>query len=215
MSEDSEMNQRLGSIRALLERSPTYRAISARAALVIGILSVLVAVAVYLNNEGIVGLGRPIRAREFVVLWFIVFVISADATAFFLWRAARREERSFWSQELKLALSQLVPFAFIPAAFTSWFYSTGYLGARELELVVVWMASYGLALLATSLVAPISISRLGWAFLLTTVAVPAIMNLIDFDFSSDLPNLLLGFTFGFYHLVYAAVNWRRKPETVQ
>jgi hypothetical protein len=104
----------------------------------------------------------------------------------------------------------VLPYFLIPAAFTSWYYSTGYLGARELELIAVWIASYGLALLSTSPFAPSALSRLGWAFLFTIVAVPAVMNVIDFNFSFDLPNVLMGLTFGLYHLIYAACTWRRR-----
>lgn len=205
---NGQTDERLPVIRALIDRGAVYRAISARAALIPGLLSLLTATAIYLNNEGIVTLGRTIRPREFVVLWFIIFVIAADATALLLWQGARRQGRPFFSPELRLVLRTVLPYLLIPAAFTSWYYNTGYLGARELELVAVWIASYGLALLSMSAFAPPALSRLGWAFLLTTLAVPAIMNVIDFNFSFDLPNALMGLTFGLYHLIYAVCTWR-------
>jgi hypothetical protein len=205
---NGETDERLPVIRSIIERGAIYRAISARAALIAGVLSIITALAIYLNNEGIVTLGRVIRPREFVVLWFITFVIAADAAAFLFWREARREGRPFFSSELGLAARTFLPYLLIPAAFTSWYYSTGYLGARELELVAVWMASYGLALLSMSAFAPRALVRLGWAFLLTIVAVPAIMNVMDLSFSFDLPNGLMGLSFGLYHLVYAACTWR-------
>lgn len=206
---NGQPDERISTIRALIERGPVYRAISARAALVAGLLSILTATAIYLNNEGTVSLGRVLRPREFVVLWLITFVIAADAAAFVFWRVARREGRPFLSPELRLVVRTMLPYLLIPAAFTSWYYNTGYLGARELELVAIWMASYSLALLSLSAFAPAALSRLGLAFLGTTVAVPAALNVIDFSFSFDLPNALMGFTFGFYHLVYAACTWRR------
>jgi hypothetical protein len=207
---NGQTDERLPVIRALIERGVVYRAITARVALIAGVLSILTATAIYLNNEGILTVGRAVRPREFVVLWLITFVIAADATAFLFWWEARRQSRPFFSPEFRLVMRTVFPYFLIPAAFTSWYYNTGYLGARELELVAVWTASYGLALLSTSAFAPPALSRLGWAFLLTTVAVPAIMNVIDFNFSFDLPNALMGLTFGLYHLIYAACTWRRR-----
>ena len=207
---NGQRDERLALIRALIERENVYRLIAARAAFAAGLLSVLVATAIYLNNEGIVSLGRVIRPREFVVLWFIAFVIAADATAFLLWREARREGRPFFSRELQLFLRVVLPCLLIPAAFTTWFYNTGYLGARELELVAVWIGFYGLALLSMTTFAPRSLYLLGWAFLLTTLAIPVILEMIDIEFTGEFPNLLMGVTFGLYHLVYAACTWRRR-----
>lgn len=81
-------------------------------------------------------------------------------------------------------------------------------------LALIWIGFYGLALLATMNFAPRSLSVLGWAFMLTAaiwitllatgasqrVAVrgqPAIV-------------MVMGLTFGIYHLVYAACTWRRR-----
>jgi hypothetical protein len=50
---------------------------------------------------------------------------------------------------------------------------------------------------------------LGWAFLLSGVAIPALNNLIE-DFPVDIPLAAMGTTFGLYHLIYAAYTWPRK-----
>ena len=112
---------------------------------------------------------------------------------------------------MRLALRAIAPCLLIPAAFTAWFYSTGYLGGAELDLVVVWIVSYGLALLSTALFAPRSLAVLGWAFLLSGLAVPALTNLIDY-FSVDVPLVAMGTTFGLYHLIYAVCTWPRKTS---
>jgi hypothetical protein len=70
-----------------------------------------------------------IRPREFLVFWFIVFVIATDATAFLLWEEARHEGRPFFSPELQLILRALLPCLLIPAAFTICF-STPVISAR-------------------------------------------------------------------------------------
>ncbi len=108
---------------------------------------------------------------------------------------------------MKLALKAVGPCLLIPTAFTLWFFSTGYLGGAELDLVVVWVLFYGLALLSTGLFAPRSLAILGWAFLLTGLSVPAVLNANE-DFSANLPLAIMAVTFGLYHLIYAAFTWR-------
>ena len=109
---------------------------------------------------------------------------------------------------MRLALRAIAPNLLIPAAFTVWFFQTGYLGAQELQLVTVWVAFYGLGLLATGLFAPRSLSLLGWAFLLTALATPVLGDLID-RLTDDVPDTIMALTFGFYHLVYAVATWSR------
>ena len=110
---------------------------------------------------------------------------------------------------MKLSLNAIAPNLLVPAAVTSWFLISGYKGAAEQELVVVWIAFYGLALLSTALFAPRSLVCLGWAFLLSALALPALRNVIG-DFPANLPNLAMGITFGLYHLIYAVCAWPRK-----
>ena len=211
MDERSSAAEDLRVIRTLMERATVYRAISAPSALVAGLLSTVVAGAVYYNNEVSSILGRPVRPREFCLLWVGVLALAALANAFFVWREARSDRRPFVSSGMKLALRAILPNLIIPAAYTLWFYQTGYLGAQELELVVVWVSFYGLALLSTALFAPSSLGLLGWAFLLTGVSVPVFMTVID-QFTDDVPDTVMGMTFGFYHVVYAILTWSRKAE---
>ena len=209
MNETSSAADDLRVIRGLMERATTYRAISAPSALLAGLLSTAAAGAVYYNNEVNPVIGRAIRPREFAILWIIVLVLSASANAFFIRREAKRSGRPFISSAMKLALRAILPNLLIPTAFTLWFFQTGYLGAQELELVVVWVAFYGLALLSTSLFAPRSLTILGWAFLLTSLSVPVLGNAID-NLTGDVPDTVMGVTFGLYHLVYAVATWPRK-----
>ncbi len=210
MNRNASSDERSRTVGLLIERSEIYRAVFARIALSTGLLSTFVAVGIYLNDETKITTGRSVRAREFATLWIATLIFEMVASMFFLAREARRSGRPFLSPELKLALNHLKPFALIPAAFTGWFFTTGYLGAQELNLVVVWIAFYGLMLLSASLFAPRGMVGLGWAFLLTSLSVPVITNLIEAYFSLDVPNVLMGVTFGAYHLIYAAFNWPRK-----
>jgi hypothetical protein len=210
----SKAEEDLRVIRSLMERATIYRAISAPTALVAGLLSICAAGAIFLNNETRLNLGFQITSREFAFVWLVVLLISLAVNAFFIRREALRSGRPFISPAMKLALRAIVPCLFIPLAVTVWFFQTGYLGNQELLLVTVWIGFYGLALLSTSLFAPHSLTVLGWAFLLTSVAVPLLDRAIESDFAADIPDLAMGTAFGLYHLIYAACTWSGKGALV-
>ena len=205
--ERSKAEEHLRVIRSLMERATIYRAISAPTALVAGLLSIFAAVAIFLNNETGFNVGFQITSREFAFVWLVVLLISLMANAFFIRREALRTGRPFISPAMKLALRAIAPCLLIPLSVTVWFLQTGYLGNQELFLVAVWTGFYGLALLSTNLFAPRSLALLGWAFLLTSVAIPVLNRAIETDFSADTPDLAMGVTFGLYHLIYAACTW--------
>jgi hypothetical protein len=207
--ERSKAEEDLRVIRALMERATIYRAISAPAALVAGLLSVFATAAVYLNEQASFNIGQPLGAREFAIAWLLVLALTALANAFFIWREAKKDGRPFVSSGMRLALQAIAPSLVIPAVFTVWFFTTGYKGAAEYQLAVVWIAFYGLALLSTGLFAPRSLVFLGWAFLVSGIALPALRNVLA-NLPSSLPNLALGVTFGLYHLVYAICIWPRR-----
>jgi hypothetical protein len=204
----SRAEEDLRIIRSLMERATVYRAISAPTALLGAVLSIATAVVIYWNNEINLVFGRVIRDRQFAEIWLAVLVVMLLANTFFIWREARRTNRPFVSAGMKLALGAIAPCLLVPAAFTAWFLTTGYLGGVDLDLVVVWIVSYGLALLSTTVFSPRSLTLLGWAFLVSGLAVPALENVIETS-SADLPILAMGVTFGLYHLVYAACTWPR------
>ena len=205
----TEAEENLRIIRQLMERATVYRAVAAPSALVAGILSVLAAGVVYFNNEMKPVLGRTVGPREFGVLWLVVLAVAAVANAYFLWREAERDGRPFFSAGMRLALQAIAPNLLIPAAVTVWYFRNGYLGAQELQLVTVWAAFYGLSLLSTALFAPRSLSLLGWAFLLTALATPVLGDAID-NLTNDVPDTIMGVSFGLYHLIYAIATWRRR-----
>jgi len=205
--ERSKAEADLRVIRSLMERATVYRAISAPAALVAGFLSIFAAAAIYLNEQP--HLNRPIQGRAFAAIWLVVLVFALVANAFFIWREAKKDGRPFISSGMKLSLRAITPNLLVPASVTLWFLVSGYKGAAEQELVVVWIAFYGLALLAAGLFAPRSLVCLGWAFLLTGLAIPALRNAVG-DLAANLPNIAMGITFGLYHLIYAVCAWPRR-----
>jgi hypothetical protein len=212
MNDNSTTEQNLDVIHGLIERGEIYRAVSARTALIGGVLSILTAGAIYLNDEITRIWDRPVRPRELAFAWLGVLLLTVTVSVLFLSRSARDSGGAMNSRRMKLALRTIAPYLVIPAAFTGWFLTTGYLGAAEQDLVVVWIAFYGLMLLSTALFAPRSLALLGWAFLLTSLSVPVFSDFID-NRVGGVPSVLMGVTFGLYHLIYAALNWPRKPVT--
>ncbi|HWX16468.1 MAG TPA: hypothetical protein VNY07_07770 [Chthoniobacterales bacterium] len=212
MNDNSIAEQNLSAIRELIERTEIYRSVSARTALIGGVLSILTAGAIYLNDEVTRIWDRPVRPRELAFAWLGVLFLTVTGSKLFLRGAARESGGAVNSRRMKLALRTIAPYLVIPAAFTGWFLTTGYLGAAEQDLVVVWIAFYGLMLLSTALFAPRSLALLGWAFLLTSLSVPVFSDVID-DRVGSVPTVLMGVTFGLYHIIYAALNWPRKPVT--
>jgi hypothetical protein len=215
MNDRSRAEEDLRVIRTLMERATVYRAISAPTALVGGTLSILSAVLIHLSDYPESTLGRVIRPREFAFIWIDVLVLTVIANVFFVWREAKSSGRPFISSGMRLALRAIAPNLIVPALFTIWFLKVGFLGAVELELVVIWVVFYGLALLSTALFAPRSLAILGWAFLLTGVSVPVIANAAAEGLPDDVPNVVMGLTFGLYHLIYAACAWSRKRDAAE
>ncbi len=138
--ERSKAEEDLRVIRSLMERATVYRAISAPAALVAGFLSIFAAAAIYLNDQTRLGINRPLQGRVFAAIWLTALVIAVAANAFFIWREAKNDGRPFISSGMKLSLRAIAPNLLIPAAVTVWFLVSGYKGAAEQELVVVWIA---------------------------------------------------------------------------
>ena len=200
--------EKLATIRSLIERREIYQIIFARVAFIGGALSIFGAAAIYVNDEVRQFLGRPIGPREFAFIWIAIFAFFGIVAVLFLARAARGNSDAFSLGRTKMVLNAIAPCLLIAAAFTTWFFGTGYLGGAELDLVIVWIATYGLMLLSTDFFAPRSIALLGWAFLLTGISTPVLAQSID-NLTGNVPVTLMGVTFGLYHVVYAGLNWRR------
>ena len=205
-------DERLATLRALTERKAVYQRRFAWTGLIGGSLSILTAGLMFVNDEFTQFLDRPVRPREFASGWIFVFAITVSVGVLFSAGAARKRGESLPSARMKLVLGTIAPYLIIPAAFTGWFFATGYLGGAELDLTVVWIAFYGLLLLSTTLFAPRSIALLGWVFLLSAVSVPLLEDRLNL-WTDDVPDVLMGATFGLYHLVYAALNWRRNAAS--
>jgi hypothetical protein len=207
----SEAEEHLQIIRSLMERATIYRAISAPSALAGGLLSV-VAAAIFqmpfsLRSEEFSG-----SERVFLIVWALVLALTAGINTWILWREAKRRGDQFISPGMKLALKALLPSGCAAAFVTLWFVTSGI----SVCLPIFWMLFYGTGLLATSHFAPRSIAILGWAFALASFTIGTFFFcgswVFERQFSYSLPSasLLMGATFGLFHLIYAGCIWQKK-----
>ncbi len=193
-------------IRTLMERSSIYRAVSAPAALIGGLLSLGVAIYGWKQNST--------STHEIVFAWLGVLVITTIINLFLLMREAGSKDQPFITEGLRMALRAIVPPMLtggILGGCLIWFEHDIALGA------IVWILCYGLALQATVSFAPRSIILLARAFLMTGQAL-AIVYLAQNKFAifprhETSASLFLGLTFGLFHIVYAIAVFGSKPKS--
>lgn len=188
--------EHLRIIRSLMERATIYRAISAPAALVGGLLGCLAAA--LSPRDACIGV--------FLGVWATVLAIATAVNLYFLARDAERRGAPFLSAGMRMAFLAMAP----PLA-------AGVVGTFllfEPRLVtLLWIVVYGLALLSTAHFAPRSLVYLGLLFLATGLALGCLATRSVPGMSA---NLLMALTFGGYHLAYAACTWPgrvRVPES--
>jgi hypothetical protein len=189
--------EHLRIIRTLLERSQVYRAISAPAALVGGVLSLAVAARIYFL-EGV----SPTR---FLLIWMAVLLVTAKLNALLLFRAALEKKRPFLSAEMKLALKTLMPALVGPGLLGL---IIGYTRGDLVAASLIWIIGYGCALLATASFSPPSLTRLGGCFVavgLLFAIVEALPSEMGPALGATSAAMLMGLTFGLLHLVYGTV----------
>lgn len=154
MNERARAEEHLRVIRSLMERATIYRAISAPTAFVGGLLAVATAGAIWFfaDHSGVPG-HAALNNRLFAWIWLAVLAVVLAVNAFFVSREARHGGRAFLSPGARLAIRAVVPCLLIPAATTVWYFKDAEPIDQDI-LVAVWIAFYGLSLLATALFAP-------------------------------------------------------------
>jgi hypothetical protein len=200
---DSDYAQRqLRIIRSLMERATVYRSISAPTALVGGLLSFGgFGMAYYAKHER----SHPLSSTEFLIVWLVILALTGFANLIFLWRGSVHRKESFFSPGMKWAMQSLAPAFFSAAVLT-------FLIHRPIQLAMIWITLYGLALLATQHFAPRSLIVLGLTFFLTGCSLMGTWKHLFMPPGHGEPSALvvsgiLAATFGGYHLAYAAAIW--------
>ncbi|MFP6864984.1 MAG: hypothetical protein VCA35_03505 [Roseibacillus sp.] len=215
MTEREQAADHLKVIRSLMERATVYRTISWPTALFGGSLAGILSSLIFLREQAAINSGeneKMITERAWVICWVVALILTGLFNAFLISRKSKREERAFFSPGLKLALRSFVPpmlaGGIMGTALTS---ETAAIGAA------IWVICYGLALLATRSLAPKSIPRLGWAFLLAGIASFAYawsdwdnpLPLVGAPDQMESPmleaNLIMGLCFGIFHLSYGLI----------
>jgi len=190
-------------IRTLMERASLYRAVSAPAAIIGGALSLGTAIFGFLF--------RPAMGDvSFLSAWTGVLILTTAINLLLLTRGAGGQGRPLVTDGLRMALRAIVP----PMLTGGVLGVCLILDGQRATAALVWILCYGLALQATVGFAPRSITRLARAFLVAGQALAvlyfAMGHLASFLDDRKLASLLLGLTFGAFHLVYGlAVSFGR------
>jgi hypothetical protein len=199
MTQSDEAADHLRVIRQLMERATIYRTISAPTALGGG----LAAIALGSWQET-----HAFNSHSFQMSWLALFLVLAAINAALLWRDARRRGDAFISPGMRLALRALAP-----PLFAGFLFGFNFIMDHSPSMCALsWSVFYGLALLATSGFAPVSITRLGAAFVFGGLILLIIFRLSLVPLSTP---MIMGLTFGALHLIYAVcviATGRRNPS---
>lgn len=200
----SEAEENLRVIRSLMEKATVYRAISAPGALIGGLLSLIVSASGAFCSKG-----SPGDKAFFITIWLLTLAFTAAANTFLLWSDAKRRGDRFISPGMKMVLGAMAP-AMLAGGLSIFIQTESGLP----PLASLWALCYGISLLAAAPFAPGSIRWLGRCFFTTAAVLLAGCALFHGDWKSTdgmFPaNLIMGFTFGLFHLIYAACTWPRK-----
>ena len=157
MNDSEKALNQLNLIREMMEKATVYRALSAPAAIFGGLLAVLLGLYFLLQDKN----GEFVDGAHYFWTWVVALIITDSFNAFLLFKRAKREGKKFISSGVKLTILRTAPAA-IAGAIISF-----EAAKNDIELcTLVWILCYGAALLAMGEVAPRSLKRLGWSFII-------------------------------------------------
>lgn len=215
MNTQQDALEHLRVIRSLMEKAHIYRAISAPAALLGGMLAV--ACAAWTGWQMMQKGGLP-DTGEFMFLWqwLAILVVSGVANVALLAREAARRGQPLVSDGMRMALRAILPPLMVGGVIGLGLIV--YLN-NHVMAALIWVVCYGLALLATASFSPRSLVRLGWLFIVMGLglfwawAANGDIRMLPSD--EGPAAVIMGLTFGLCHIGYAlAVFLSRKPEAV-
>ena len=210
MNDSEKALNQLKLIREMMEKATVYRALSAPAAIFGGFLAVLLGLYFLLQDKN----GEFVDGAHYFWTWVVALIIADSFNALLLFKRAKREGSKFISSGVKLTIFRTAPAA-IAGAIISF-----EAAKNDIELcTLVWILCYGAALLAMGEVAPRSLKRLGWSF----IVFGTVFFLIWMKFKAALsPVLGIGYlgsasimmiaTFGILHIGHGIVVLIRKGK---
>ncbi|HWB03274.1 MAG TPA: hypothetical protein VG796_09640 [Verrucomicrobiales bacterium] len=200
-----EAASQLRAIRALMERSTIYRAISAPAAAFAGVLSLAVCAWLWMHREP----GERPDPMIFLCIWLSVLLVVSALNTWLLYRSAQQRGEVFVSAGMKHALRALAPpltAGFIMSLLEVFAEENSRLDCYA-NIAAYWILFYGLALLATGSFSPRSMQALGGGFFAFGV-LTFLSSVRNFTGSKyDVAVIHMAFSFGVLHLIYAAAVW--------
>jgi hypothetical protein len=206
MPTSTEAEEHLRVIRSLMEKATIYQAISAPAALLGGTIALAVAgIAWFWAERADSPNGVP-----FTTTWLSVLAITSAVNLWLLRRDAHRRGEAFVSPGMRLALRAMMP-ALMVGGLCLFLQADG--GAPM--LVSLWLLLYGVSLLAAAHFAPNSIRWLGRVFFCTGALLLGSASVFDWWRGANqelIAHVLMGATFGVFHLIYAACTWPRNTS---
>ena len=212
MSQTQAAIEHLRVIRSLMEKAHIYRAVSAPAALLGGVLALGATIWPVVHAAQTHG-DAAFSNVTFLIVWHGILAACTVLNVALLAREAARRGQSLVSDGMKMALRAVSPPLIVGGVLASGLV----IWLQNLTLAaLIWVLCYGLALLATASFSPKSITRLGWAFVIAGLVLFLVWaaNGEVRDLRSDLgpASLVMGLTFGLLHVVYAIAVFVSRPR---
>jgi hypothetical protein len=212
MSQTQAAIEHLRVIRSLMEKAHIYRAVSAPAALLGGVLA-LGATLWPVVHAGQTHGDAAFSNATFLIIWHGILAACTVLNVMLLAREARRRDQAFVSEGMKMALRAVSPPLIVGGVLAGGLV----IWLQNLTLAaLIWVLCYGLALLATASFSPKSLTRLGWAFVIAGLVLFLVWaaNGEVRDLRTDLgpASLVMALTFGLLHIVYAIAVFVSRPK---
>ena len=213
MTAQQDALENLRVIRSLMEKAHIYRAISAPAALVGGLLAIGAAGWTLMRWSHDPASGCP---RCFLTLWLAILAVTGTLNTLLLAREAARRGQPLVSEGMRMALRAILPPLSVGGVVGA---GLAFYLENMTMAALIWVLCYGLALLATANFSPRSLVRLGWTFVISGLilfvawAVNGDIRMLPTD--EGPAAAIMGATFGILHIGYAlAVFFSQKPEVI-
>ncbi len=195
-----------------MEKAHIYRAVSAPAALLGGVLALGATLWPVVHAAQTHG-DAAFSNTTFLIIWHGILAACTVLNVVLLAREAKRRDQAFVSEGMKMALRAVSPPLIVGGVLAGGLV----IWLQNLTLAaLIWVLCYGLALLATASFSPKSLTRLGWAFVIAGLVLFLVWaaNGEVRDLRSDLgpASLVMALTFGLLHVVYAIAVFVSRPK---
>jgi hypothetical protein len=195
-----------------MEKAHIYRAVSAPAALLGGVLALGATLWPVVHAAQTHG-DAAFSNTTFLIIWHGILAACTVLNVVLLAREAARRGQSLVSDGMKMALRAVSPPLIVGGVLAGGLV----IWLQNLTLAaLIWVLCYGLALLATASFSPKSLTRLGWAFVIAGLVLflAWASNGEVRDLRTDLgpASLVMALTFGLLHIVYAIAVFLSRPK---